>query len=194
MAEPKDQEQMYIPSASDQREASNAWAMAQAQLKNAEKMYADATGDMLRASGLKAVQAAQEEIGRVKAKWGRVLDWQKAEADKAAKAASSAASSAGVTLGEAAQKTGDVLGHIGDAGASAMGAAGQAMGAAGQAMKSEAAQVKKHIVQKGESLSLIAKHYTGDVHKWKELYEKNKAVVGNNPDLIQPGMELILPW
>ncbi len=63
-----------------------------------------------------------------------------------------------------------------------------------QELKAEAAPVKKHVVKKGESLSLIAKQYTGDVKKWKELYEKNKEVVGNNPDLIQPGMELIIPW
>lgn len=54
-------------------------------------------------------------------------------------------------------------------------------------------QKKTHIVQKGESLSLIAKQYYGDVHKWKELYEANKAVVGANPDLVQPGMELVIP-
>jgi hypothetical protein len=30
--------------------------------------------------------------------------------------------------------------------------------------------------------------------RWKELYEKSKKVVGTNPDVIQPGMELILPW
>lgn len=56
-----------------------------------------------------------------------------------------------------------------------------------------ASQIKKHVVQKGESLSLIAKHYYGDVHKWKQLYEANKSVVGDNPDLIKPGQELVIP-
>ncbi len=73
-------------------------------------------------------------------------------------------------------------------------AASAAVTAATQEVKAEAAQVKKHIVKKGESLSLIAKQYTGSVKKWKELYEANKKTVGDNPDLIQPGMELIIPW
>lgn len=57
----------------------------------------------------------------------------------------------------------------------------------------QALQIKKHVVQKGESLSLIAKHYYGDIHKWKQLYEANKAVIGDNPDLIKPGQELVIP-
>lgn len=56
-----------------------------------------------------------------------------------------------------------------------------------------APQVKKHVVQKGESLSLIAKQYYGDIHKWKQLYEANKTVIGDNPDLIKPGQELVIP-
>jgi nucleoid-associated protein YgaU len=28
---------------------------------------------------------------------------------------------------------------------------------------------------------------------WREIYELNKDVIGKNPDLIQPGMELNLP-
>ena len=59
--------------------------------------------------------------------------------------------------------------------------------------QSKAPEVKKHVVQKGESLSLIAKHYYGDIHKWKQLYEANKAVIGDNPDLIKPGQELVIP-
>lgn len=56
-----------------------------------------------------------------------------------------------------------------------------------------APQVKTHVVQKGESLSLIAKQYYGDVHKWKQIYEANKALIGDNPDVIQPGQELVIP-
>ncbi|MDL1895822.1 LysM peptidoglycan-binding domain-containing protein [Anaerolineae bacterium CFX7] len=68
-----------------------------------------------------------------------------------------------------------------------------AAGAAAAPAAPAPAQVKKHIVQKGESLSLIAKHYYGDIHKWKQLYEANKAVIGDNPDLIQIGQELVIP-
>ena len=62
-----------------------------------------------------------------------------------------------------------------------------------EAAAAEAAAVKKHTVQKGESLSLIAKQYYGDIHKWKDIYEANKATIGDNPDIIKPGQELVIP-
>lgn len=46
----------------------------------------------------------------------------------------------------------------------------------------------------GSNLTHQAKQYTGSVKKWKELYEANKKTVGANPDVVQPGMELIIPW
>lgn len=64
---------------------------------------------------------------------------------------------------------------------------------AATAAPAPAPAIKKHVVKKGESLSLIAKQYYGDVHKWKQIYEANKAVVGDNPDLIKPGQELVIP-
>ena len=33
----------------------------------------------------------------------------------------------------------------------------------------------------------------GDAKKWRQLYEANKDVVGNNPDLIKPGQVLKIP-
>ncbi len=50
----------------------------------------------------------------------------------------------------------------------------------------------KHIVEKGESLSLIAKHYFKDPMKYKQIFEANKDVL-KNPDLIHPGQELVIP-
>ena len=50
----------------------------------------------------------------------------------------------------------------------------------------------KHTVGKGESLSLIAKHYFKDPMKYKALFEANKDVL-KNPDIIHPGQELIIP-
>ncbi|MCC6815579.1 MAG: LysM peptidoglycan-binding domain-containing protein [Saprospiraceae bacterium] len=50
----------------------------------------------------------------------------------------------------------------------------------------------KHTVAKGESLSLIAKHYFKDPMKYKQIFEANKDVL-NNPDLIHPGQELVIP-
>lgn len=50
----------------------------------------------------------------------------------------------------------------------------------------------KHTVAKGESLSLIAKQYYKDPMKYKAIFEANIDIL-KNPDVIQPGQELIIP-
>ena len=52
-----------------------------------------------------------------------------------------------------------------------------------------------HIVQPGENLSNIAKTYYGDEQEahWITLYNFNREIIGENPDLIQVGMALIIP-
>ena len=52
---------------------------------------------------------------------------------------------------------------------------------------------KTHIVAQGDWLSKIAITYYGDMNKWKIIYEANKPVTGSNPDLIKPGMRLVIP-
>lgn len=52
---------------------------------------------------------------------------------------------------------------------------------------------KTHIVVQGDWLSKIAITYYGDMNKWKIIYEANKSVIGSNPDLIKPGMRLVIP-
>jgi len=49
-----------------------------------------------------------------------------------------------------------------------------------------------HEVQKGESLSLIAKKYYGDPMMYKKIFEANTDQL-KNPDLIHPGQKLIIP-
>jgi nucleoid-associated protein YgaU len=58
--------------------------------------------------------------------------------------------------------------------------------------KREAA-VTKHVVASGETLSGIAKKYYDDAGKYMKIYEANKEVIGGDPSLIQPGMELVIP-
>ena len=50
-----------------------------------------------------------------------------------------------------------------------------------------------HIVKPGDWLSKIAITYYGDMNKWTTIYDANKSVIGNNPDLIKPGMQLVIP-
>jgi nucleoid-associated protein YgaU len=52
---------------------------------------------------------------------------------------------------------------------------------------------KTYTVDSGDNLSAIAKQELGDANRWREIYDLNKDLIGKNPDLIQPGMELKLP-
>ncbi|MBE2187267.1 MAG: LysM peptidoglycan-binding domain-containing protein [Rhodothermales bacterium] len=56
-----------------------------------------------------------------------------------------------------------------------------------------AAPAEFYTIQKGDSLSKIAGAKYGDVHAWKELYEANKEVIGDNPDKIFPGQQIRIP-
>ena len=62
-----------------------------------------------------------------------------------------------------------------------------------EAAAKAATATKTHTVEKGENLSVIAEAELGSQSRWKEIYELNKDVIGKNPDLIPPGMELKLP-
>ncbi len=63
-----------------------------------------------------------------------------------------------------------------------------------ETMKAAAAKaVKKHVVVSGDTLSGIAKKYYNDAGKYMVIYEANKRVIGDNPDMIKVGMELVIP-
>ena len=49
-----------------------------------------------------------------------------------------------------------------------------------------------HIVQKGESLSKIAKAYYNDSNRWVDIYEANKDLI-KDPNLIHIGWKLKIP-
>ncbi|MEI6412492.1 MAG: LysM peptidoglycan-binding domain-containing protein [Bacteroidota bacterium] len=50
----------------------------------------------------------------------------------------------------------------------------------------------KHTVEKGESLSKIAKHYYDDMMKYKHIFDANRDIL-NDPDEIQVGQVLTIP-
>jgi len=49
-----------------------------------------------------------------------------------------------------------------------------------------------HVVAGGDTLGKIAKHYYGDAMKYKQIFAANSDVL-ENPDVIHPGQELIIP-
>jgi len=50
-----------------------------------------------------------------------------------------------------------------------------------------------HKVSKGENLSVIAKKYLGSANKYMDVFNANKDIL-KNPDLIQIGQELKIPF
>lgn len=53
-------------------------------------------------------------------------------------------------------------------------------------------ELKYYTIEKGDSLSKIAKEVYGDYKKWTELFEANREVI-KDPDLIYPGQTIRIP-
>lgn len=69
----------------------------------------------------------------------------------------------------------------------------EAIEAKEKAAAAAAAVKREYVVKSGDSLSKIAKELLGDAKRWPEIYEANKALIGDNPNLIHPGQKLIIP-
>lgn len=54
-------------------------------------------------------------------------------------------------------------------------------------------QTKTYTVKSGDSLWNIAKKTLGNGSRWKEIYNLNSKVIGENPNLIYPGQVYVLP-
>ncbi len=50
----------------------------------------------------------------------------------------------------------------------------------------------RHTVASGETLGKIAAHYYGSAGKYTAIFEANKDIL-NNPDVIHPDQELVIP-
>lgn len=50
-----------------------------------------------------------------------------------------------------------------------------------------------HIVAQGQTLSDISKIYYNNISGWKRIYEANKEQFPKGPNIIKPGMKLIIP-
>lgn len=50
-----------------------------------------------------------------------------------------------------------------------------------------------YLVQRGDSFYSIARKMLGDATRWKELLERNRKLVKNDPKRLRPGMRITLP-
>ncbi|MFL6196118.1 MAG: LysM peptidoglycan-binding domain-containing protein [Thermoanaerobaculia bacterium] len=53
-------------------------------------------------------------------------------------------------------------------------------------------QVRAYTVVAGDSLSKIARHFYGEAHHWRRIFEANQDIL-KDPDLIHPGQTLKIP-
>jgi nucleoid-associated protein YgaU len=54
------------------------------------------------------------------------------------------------------------------------------------------ATTRTYVVQKGDSLSKIAKEIYGNASDWRKIFDANRDRI-EDPDLIQPGWKLTIP-
>jgi nucleoid-associated protein YgaU len=52
---------------------------------------------------------------------------------------------------------------------------------------------RPYTVKSGDNLSDIALKFYRDSNRWPEIYDANKQIIGDDPDIIQPGMRLSIP-
>ena len=106
-----------------------------------------------------------------------------AEAEKARAAAAEAEAKARAAAVEAAEK----------ARAAATAAVTTAREAEAKAESLGATTEQVYVVKSGDYLSKIAQQVYGSAARWPEIYEANKALIGDNPNLIRPGQTLRIP-
>ncbi|MEG4939477.1 LysM peptidoglycan-binding domain-containing protein [Microcoleus sp. F4-D5] len=52
---------------------------------------------------------------------------------------------------------------------------------------------RTYTVQPGDTLSVIAQNFYGDANLWQTIHEANRSVIGQDPDQIFPGQNLVIP-
>lgn len=52
---------------------------------------------------------------------------------------------------------------------------------------------RTYTVQSGDTLSVIAQKFYGNANLWQRIHDANRSVIGDNPDRIFPGQNLVIP-
>lgn len=63
---------------------------------------------------------------------------------------------------------------------------------AGMSVPQATQQAEYYIIQKGDTLSKIAKQYYGDANAYPKIFEANREVI-KDPNLIFPGQKVRIP-
>jgi nucleoid-associated protein YgaU len=170
-------------------------------MTNRDELAAAEAAKKEAAAALKAKAEAEAKAARDAA--AKAAAEAKAAKDATAKAAAEAKAKAAEVTAAAAQKQADEA----NAKMKEMEAKLKAMEdseakrkaeAAAEAMRKQSEELArrlatKHTVASGDTLSAISLKYYKTANRWKEIYEANKDVIGDNPSLIKPGMELVIP-
>jgi len=61
------------------------------------------------------------------------------------------------------------------------------------AIRSVLLEGTSYTVKRGDSLSKIAQRVYGDPHRWPDIYDANRDVLGGNPNLIHPDTVITIP-
>jgi nucleoid-associated protein YgaU len=56
----------------------------------------------------------------------------------------------------------------------------------------EEIKVEYYVIEKGDTLSAVAKRYYGNANDYPRIFEANREVI-KNPDLIFPGQKIRIP-
>jgi nucleoid-associated protein YgaU len=167
--------------------AAKAKAEAEAKAKKSEaeaaaKAKAKAKAEAEAKAKKAEAEAAAKAKAKAKAKAEAEAKAKKAEAEAAAKAKAKAKAEAEAKAKKA------------EAEAAAKAKAEAAAKAKAEA-EAKAKYITEHTVVSGESLSLLSKKYYGSIaeDKWMLIYEANKDIIGDNPNLIRVGQVLKIP-
>ncbi len=71
--------------------------------------------------------------------------------------------------------------------------AASAAGSPGDPRPLAAVDPTRHVVAEGETLASIARLVYGDARRWKELFDANRHLIGDNPARIAAGQVLHVP-
>jgi nucleoid-associated protein YgaU len=61
------------------------------------------------------------------------------------------------------------------------------------AIRSVLLEGTSYTIKRGDSLSKIAQRVYGDPHRWPDIYDANRDVLGGNPNLIHPDTVITIP-